>query len=202
MSVSEDGLVSFWDTRMVEKSEVLKNPEMHWFPVNQISLMKMDQSSELGLARILLREGQTKPLFWGASDEGELSHIDWSVKGQPAGDDGFKPPEYVKFSYESEKEYRPTLALDRSKFYPDLLMTVHQFHFALWRTDLDGYDKPIFKSPLTFGAHNTCGAFSPTRPGVIFITKTNGFDVWDFYDQSNKPSLTFTTATNPVYLTF
>lgn len=141
-------------------------------------------------------------MFWGASDEGELSLIDWSVKPQPAGDDGFKPAEYVKFSYESEKEHRPTLALDRSKFYPDLLMTVHQFHFALWRTDLEGYDKPIFKSPLTFGAHNTCGAFSPTRPGVIFITKTNGFDVWDFYDQSNKPSLTFTTATNPVYLTF
>lgn len=53
------------------------------------------------------------------------------------------------------------------------------------------YDKPIFKSANTFGSHNTSGGFSPTRPGVIFITKTDGIDVWDFIDQSNKPSVTF-----------
>lgn len=41
---------------------------------------------------------------------------------------------------------------------------------------------PIFRSANTFGSHNTCGAFSPTRPGVIFITKTDGIDVWDFVD--------------------
>lgn len=44
------------------------------------------------------------------------------------------------------------------------------------------YDKPIFKSANTFGSHNTSGGFSPTRPGVIFITKTDGIDVWDFID--------------------
>jgi hypothetical protein len=65
------------------------------------------------------------------------------------------------------------------------------------KIDLDGYEKPIFVSAPTYGAHNTCGAFSPTRPGVIFIMKTNGIDVWDFLDQSNKPSLTFNFATSP-----
>jgi hypothetical protein len=70
-------------------------------------------------------------------------------------------------------------------------LTVHNFHFAIWKTDLESYEKPIFVSAMTYGAHNTCGAFSPTRPGVIFITKTNGIDVWDFLDQSNKPSLFF-----------
>lgn len=58
MSVSEDGLVSFWDSRHCSKEEVLKmNFELLWQPVNQISLLKMDQSSELGLARILLQSG-------------------------------------------------------------------------------------------------------------------------------------------------
>ena len=113
-----------------------------------------------------------------------------------------KPPDYVQYEYASEKEFRPTLALDRSPFYPNLLMTVHNFHFALWRTDMPDYNEPIFRSPMTFGAHNTCGAFSPTRPGVIFITKTTGFDVWDFLDQSNKPSLTFNFATCPMVMTF
>lgn len=111
-------------------------------------------------------------------------------------------PDYVGYEYASEKEFRPTLSLDRSPFYPNLLMTVHNFHFALWRIDMPDYNEPIFRSPLTFGAHNTSGAFSPTRPGVIFITKTTGFDVWDFLDQSNKPSLTFNFATCPMVMTF
>jgi len=87
------------------------------------------------------------------------------------------------------KEGRPALSLDRSPFFPNLLLTVHNFYFAIWKIDLDGYEKPIFISAPQIAAHNTCGAFSPTRPGVIFITKTNGIDVWDFLDQSNKPSL-------------
>ena len=94
------------------------------------------------------------------------------------------------------------MALDRSPFYEDLILTVHNFHFALFKTSLEEFEEPIFRSPFTFGAHNTCGAFSPTRPGVIFITKTTGFDVWDFLDQSNKPSLTFTFATCPMVMTF
>lgn len=36
-------------------------------------------------------------------------------------------------------------------------------------------------------AHISCGGFSPFRPGVIVIGKTDGsLDVWDFMDQSHK----------------
>lgn len=129
--------------------------------------------------------------------------IDWSIKPIQTSDDAPKIAEYVRLTYDSEKEYRPGLALERSPFYPNLLLTVHNFHFAIWKTDLEGYEKPIFKSMNTQGAHNTCGAFSPTRPGVIFITKTNGIDVWDFVDSSHKPSLVFNFATSPfMYLKF
>lgn len=113
--------------------------------------------------------------------------IDWTAKaGQ--GEDA-KAAEYVKRLYESERNYRPVCSLERSPFFPDILMTVHDFNFCIWKTDLDDYDFPIFKSANTFGAHNTCGAFSPTRASVIFISKTDGIDVWDFFDQSHKPSM-------------
>lgn len=131
--------------------------------------------------------------------------VDWAIR--PVGnmnDDAPKITEYVKFTYESEVEYRPALALERSKFFPNLLMTVHDFHFAIWKIDLEEYEKPIFRSVACNNtAHNTCGAFSPTRPGVIFITKTDGIDVWDFLDQSNKPSLTLSFATSVItYMRF
>lgn len=55
---------------------------------------------------------------------------------------------------------------------------------------------------MTFGSHNTCGAFSPSRPGVIFVTRTDGIDVWDFLDQSNKPSITILASSPITYFRF
>ena len=38
---------------------------------------------------------------------------------------------------------------------------------------------------------------------MIFITKTDGIDVWDFLDLSNKPSLTLNFATSVItYMRF
>lgn len=121
--------------------------------------------------------------------------IDWTIK--PASEDT-KIAEYVRMTRDSERSFRPTLVLERSPFYEDLVLTVHDFHFAIWKTSLESQETPIYRSANTFGSHNTCGAFSPSRPGVIFITKTNGIDIWDFVDQSNKPSLTMTFATSAI----
>lgn len=214
MTCSEDGLINIWDTRNVDKETLKKDllkaqstgkfMEKAWIPM-RLEVFKYDQTGELGLSRILLKKNQTDAQFWGASDEGDLCLIDWSIRA-PGGqnDDAPKVTEYVKFCYDSEKEYRPALALERSKFYQNLLLTVHDFHFAIWKIDLEEYEKPIFRSVTCSNqAHNTCGAFSPTRPGVIFITKTDGIDVWDFLDQSNKPSLTLSFATSVItYMKF
>ena len=152
----------------------------------------------MGLSRVLFHPKQTSTTFWAASDEGDLLMIDWSVKpAQAAGEEGSKFAEYVKTTYDAERNYRPVLALERSSFFEDLILTVHDFYFCIWKTSSD-FEHPIFKSANTFGSHNTCGAFSPTRPGVIFITKTDGIDVWDFIDQSNKPSLTLNFATSAI----
>ena len=33
---------------------------------------------------------------------------------------------------------------------------------------------------------------------MIFITKNNGIDIWDFYDQSNKPSIVMNLASQTI----
>lgn len=198
ISVSEDGQVLIWDSRIVEKEALKEKPLSMWSPLNNIMLIRQDGGGELGLTKVLFSPSQTTPTFWAASDEGDLLMVDWSVK-PASNDDGAKSAEYVKLTLESERNYRPVLALERSAFYDDLLLTIHDFHFAIWKTSvIEEHPKPIYCSANTFGSHNTAGAFSPTRPGVIFITKTDGIDVWDFVDQSNKPSLTLNFATSAI----
>ena len=45
------------------------------------------------------------------------------------------------------------------------------------------------------GAFNTCGCWSPSRAGVIFIGKSNGtIDIWDFMDQSHKWTMQYSVT--------
>lgn len=68
--------------------------------------------------------------------------IDWSVK--PPGDQkkGLQAKkedviiDYILQYYESERNFRPVLELARSPFYEDLLLTVHDFYFCIWKTSL------------------------------------------------------------------
>ena len=104
--------------------------------------------------------------------------------------------ENVIVYYDSERSFRPVLVVERSPFFDDLVMTVHDFYFCIWKTSLPYPENttPIFKSANS-SSHNTSGGFSPTRPGVIFITRTDTIDIWDFYDQSHKPSISLSLPT-------
>ena len=123
-----------------------------WAPVITITAAR-SEGGELGLSRILFEESQTTPTFWGASDEGELALIDWSIRPAPGGGEGApREPEYVQRIYESERNSRPVLALERSPFYDDLLLTVHDFHFAIWKISLLEREEPIFRSASSRGS--------------------------------------------------
>ena len=204
VSVAEDGHVLIWDTRMVDKeSRRSVAHEIVWRPILNIQLYRTDGTGELGLNRILFDPEQTTTTFWAASDEGDVILVDWSAKPAGGGEEAKKQAEYVKRIYEVERTYRPTVALERSPFFSDILLSVHDFHFCVWKTSLENFDHPIFKSAYAFGSHNTCGCFSPTRAGVIFISKTNGIDVWDFLDQSHRPSMTLGAISSSItYITF
>ena len=200
VSCAEDGTINIWDTRSIEinelKSLASRGKPVTWTPFLTIQLHRAE-GGELGLSRILFEPNQTTPTFWAASDEGELAFVDWSIRPIQQGEEQ-RPAEYVQRIYESERNSRPVLALERSPFYDDLLLTIHDFHFAIWKISLLEREEPIFRSANTRGSQNTCGAFSPTRPGVIFITKNNGIDIWDFYDQSNKPSIQMNLASQTI----
>lgn len=76
---------------------------------------------------------------------------------------------------------RPTVGMDVSPFFEDVLLTLHDFNFCVWKHNVPNL--PIFESLIIRNAHITCGGFSPFRAGVIIVGKTDGnIDVWDLLD--------------------
>ncbi|GBG24449.1 Cytoplasmic dynein 1 intermediate chain [Hondaea fermentalgiana] len=93
-----------------------------------------------------------------------------------------------KVYWVARDHFASCLALRRSPFFPYLILSVSAHSFNIWKEDLA---QPIFSSPLSTGmAHLACAEWSPTRPGVIMVGKTDGtVDIWDFVDQSHRPSV-------------
>ena len=96
----------------------------------------------MGLSKILFHQKQTTPTFYAASDEGDLVHIDWSIKPPViqgvSPEDAAKSAEYIRKTYDSERSHRPVLCLERSPFYDELILTIHDFNFCIWNIELEG----------------------------------------------------------------
>jgi len=75
----------------------------------------------------------------GTSDEGELFVADWTV--HPS-EESSRNDKVIRL-WQNERSYRPTVSLDLSPFYEDIVLTVHDFNFCIWRHDVD---VPIFDS--------------------------------------------------------
>ncbi len=91
----------------------------------------------------------------------------------------------------NQDHFRPCVSLQRSPFFPDIYLSVGDWSFNLW---CEGVDAPVFSSPFS-EAYLTSGQWSPTRPGVIVLSRADGvIDLWDLTDQSHKPSMSAPVA--------
>ncbi|RHY32300.1 hypothetical protein DYB32_002680 [Aphanomyces invadans] len=181
--------------------------EVLFTPLYSITLTKVDGAGELGLKCIAMERTsneQPSSRFYCGTEEGELVLADWrphaskdedsSTTNQNNGDDSV---EYVQWS--CHDHFRTTVGLSRSPFFPYILLTVSESNFHIWNvgphsTGTASSNTPIFISPFSL-APLTCGCFSPTRPGVIYIGKSDGvLEVWDLLDQSHRASFSSSIA--------
>lgn len=100
----------------------------------------------------------------------------------------------------TEPDYgRRVVSLQRSPFLATVFLTVHDSCFSVWRA---GCGQALYTSPplsSTAPTAYTCGRWSPSRPGVVFLSRLDGVvDVWDLLDSTTKPALTFTLVSTPV----
>jgi len=190
-----------------------------WTPLFRMNIKRLEGVGEVSLCKLL--SGLTKNAnksgeddanadskrtkFLCSSEEGDLVYADWRPKfnsgnKEKEGDDdeGNDVPEYVQWM--AKDHNRPCTAMSRSPFFGDMLLTVGDWNFHIWKLDepgggVDGKDRqPVFTSPDA-STYLTGGRWSPTRPGVLLISKADGcVDVWDFTDSSNRPSATLMTT--------
>jgi dynein intermediate chain 3, axonemal len=133
--------------------------------------------------KLCFQKNSLKPEITGTSDEGEVFVVDWTIRPN---EDVNRPETCIDY-HNYMKNYRATVGLDRSHFFNDIILTLYDFCFCIWK---EGVSVPIFQSANYKNCMITCGGFSPFRPGVIIIGRNDGWiDIWDFMDQSHKETM-------------
>ena len=101
-----------------------------------------------------------------SSDEGVIMQINLLAKDTSQYDTVKSTPLLKEFEY--ERSYRPCLNFQKHPRYNGIMLTVHDFHFSIWKV---GLDRPIYRSAYLTTSAITAGCFSPTRPGNSIISR-------------------------------
>ncbi|KAH6589670.1 hypothetical protein BASA61_005550 [Batrachochytrium salamandrivorans] len=222
VSSSLDGTVSFWDLRYKKD---WKSLDLAWRPFLRIPISSFDNMFDYSLIKVSIRpfitaapkpasadislrdppssadrerekdKSKTPPLknwtskFYCATEEGDLVYADWIAE---------KTTEEKVSRVEStfSTHHGPISDLQRSPFFPDILLSVGGWSFSIWKEKL--IFGPLLSS-VPASSYLLSGCWSPTRPGVFFIGRADGvLEVWDLLDTSHAPSTTQTITSTAI----
>jgi len=105
-----------------------------------------------------------------------------------------KPKKAVEVSswYGSEtkggfgRHFGPVYAVKRNPFHVKFFLTVGDWCAKMWMEELKG---PMMQTPF-YPSFLSAASWSPTRPGVFFLTRHDGhLDTWDYFYRMNEVSL-------------
>lgn len=195
---------------MLEKAASKDAPQKAiWVPIFKAPLKRLEGVGELSLCKVnasgnlkasvgsgTALHGDIRSHLMISTEEGDVIFSDICAKKEAhhaakGGDDeedkeeGESGRQFVRWM--AQDHPRPCVALQQSPFFPDIVLSVGDWNFHIWKV---GDDKPLFVSPVS-SEYLTCGAWSPTRPAVLFVACDSGhLMAWDFTDSSFRPSAT------------
>jgi len=181
VSVSTDGSICWWDARKLGTG-----------PMDQMLLRDEQSEDESGSASNMLYGGTSLEY---RTDAGATKYLVGTEQGtilsveRKAKKDGDSQKQ-LKLVYDQSTEYRhhgPVYSLCRNYFIPKCILSVGDWMARIWAEDCR---TPIMSTRYEH-SYLTSGQWSPSRPGVFFLSKQDGtLDVWDYYFKGQfEPSL-------------
>ena len=211
-----NGQVAFWDTRKghtpcdsspIERSHrdpvydaawlqsktgsefasVSTDGYVHWWdtrrlnePIESLLLTERGQSTVLGATCLEYQDAK----FLVGTEQGLVLSCNRKAK---------TPAERIGASYGGH--HGPLCALRRHPFFPKYFLSVGDWTARVWMEDL----KAPVMTTRNHASSLSGGAWSPSRPGVFFSTRTDGaLDVWDYFYKQNDPTLTVQVTDKPL----
>ncbi|KPI89875.1 hypothetical protein ABL78_1044 [Leptomonas seymouri] len=205
-TISEDGTILVWDIRSEhlpqDKLRKIKHQsrvggmEQPWVPLLRYLLSKPDGNGDLAGFRLFFN-GCTvddSPSYSAAvgSMDGQLGFCSMVTQHE-------RRPSVVLPTFGFTRDTRfvrtvvpdahggPVYCVERHPTIGDVYLTCGDYTFKVWRT---GVPMPLYESPQRATAVY-CAAWSPARPGLVFIGLGNGMvELWDLLDRNPEPMLT------------
>ena len=169
-SVSTDGQLLWWDTRNLEA------------PIDSIPLPKSSQSSNSDDSKNLTLGGSSLEYNTEAGPTKYLVGTDQGIPlsinlRQRKSNNGITILE-SRGSNNNGQHHGAVRSIQRNPMHTKFFLTVGDWTAKIWSEDI--------KTPIVttryHDAYATSGCWSPTRPGVFYITRMDGaVDIWDLY---------------------
>lgn len=203
-TISDDGLMYVWDCRPEflpqDKLRKLKHQmkgggtEVPWIPLIRYQLAKPDGSGDMMAFRFFFDGAtpNTGPSYAAAvgTTTGELASCSLISQGDRHNTTAVpifgntKDTRVVRRVVQAHGG--PVYCVQRHPLIGDVFLTCGDNTFKVWRA---GLELPLYRSP-TIDANVTCAAWSPGRPAMVFIGRSDGkIEVWDLLDRNNEPLL-------------
>uniref|UniRef100_A0A4W4E163 WD repeat domain 63 n=1 Tax=Electrophorus electricus TaxID=8005 RepID=A0A4W4E163_ELEEL len=130
--------------------------------------------------------------FYVGTEDGEVVYTDWKLEKDNDSGQLFSPKPTHCFRVHDCL----VNTVSRSPFYLDIILTVGGWNFAIWK-------EGVMTGPLVLSACSqkrcSAGAWSLTRPGVMYIGKEDGnLEVWDLLEKTHEPSQIQSVTTFPI----
>jgi dynein intermediate chain 2 len=101
----------------------------------------------------------------------------------------------TRFGLESGKHHGPVYALQRNPAHTKFFLSVGDWTAKVWSEELK---TPIMQTRY-HSSYLTSGCWSPTRCGLFFLTRMDGFlDVWDFFYRQNEVAYSQKISDSPL----
>ena len=174
VSVSTDGQMLWWDTRR------LGEPTERLILANSAGTVLGGSSLEYNL-----EAGPTKYLV--GTEQGIVLSV--NLRKKKSNDS------ITALDSGSGKHHGPIYSVQRNPTHNKFFMTVGDWTARVWSED----GKTPIMTTKYCRSYLTAGCWSPTRAGVFFTTRMDGFvDIWDYYYRQNAVAYTHKVGDHPL----